>query len=323
MIRILPSDLVNQIAAGEVVERPASVVKELVENAVDAGSSNIDVFVKNGGQSYICVKDNGNGMTASDLELCVQRHATSKLSGKNLLEIETFGFRGEALPSICSISRVEIKSKTANDNLGWMFCLDGGVEVKKEPIRLDAGTVITVRDLFYKTPARLKFLKSSSAELSASTLQVKLLALSNHHVDFSFVSGDKRLFSYVAKNTQIARIQDVMGREFCENGVQVQYELDGLSITGIASYPTYHKNGGQYIFVNKRPVKDRGLASAVKVAYQRVLIPGEQPSYVLFLSMDPQEVDANVHPAKTEVRFRSQGRVRSAIIAAIERALAT
>jgi DNA mismatch repair protein MutL len=323
MIRILPSDLVNQIAAGEVIERPASVIKELVENSIDASSTSVDVFVENGGQSYICVKDNGAGMTIGDLELCIQRHATSKLLGKNLLDIHTFGFRGEALPSICSISRVEIKSKTPNEDLGWLLGLDGGVEVKIEPIKLDAGTVVTVRDLFYKTPARLKFLKSSSSELAASGLQVKLLALSNHKVAFSFVSAGRRLFYYAASDTQLARLQDVMGADFCENGVAVQYDEEGITITGLASCPTYHKNGGQYLFVNNRPVKDRLLAGAIKVAYQRVLVPGEQPSYALFVSMEPQDVDVNVHPAKTEVRFRAPGRIRSAIITAVEQALLT
>jgi DNA mismatch repair protein MutL len=318
VIRILSSDLVNQIAAGEVIERPASVVKELVENAIDAGSSKIEVFVQNGGLSYISVKDNGNGMSLHDLELCVQRHATSKLLGKNLLDIRTFGFRGEALPSICSISRVDIK--TATPDGGWSLSLDGGVEVKKEPTRLDCGTVVSVRDLFYKTPARLKFLKSTSAELAACALQVKLLALSNPQVAFSFVSESKCLFSYEDPSK---RIQDVMGLEFYQNGVSLQGEQGGVALTGIVSCPTYHRNDGQHIFVNKRPVKDRFLAGAVKVPYQNVLIPGEQPSYVLFLNLDPQDVDVNVHPAKTEVRFRTPGRVRSAVISMLEEALST
>ncbi|MDR1597488.1 MAG: DNA mismatch repair endonuclease MutL [Holosporales bacterium] len=322
MIKILPSDLVNQIAAGEVVERPASVVKELAENAIDAGSTKIDVFVKNGGQSYICIKDNGCGMTPDDLDLCILRHATSKLSGKNLLDVHTFGFRGEAIPSICSISRVEIKTRTSNDELGWQLSLDGGLVLKKEPVRMECGTTICVRDLFFKTPARLKFLKTVSTELTACIMQVKSLALSNPGVSFSFVNTDKLVFSYDPINdSTLLRVRDVLGHDFYQNSIFIQKSRDGVECTGLVSCPTYHKHDGQHIFVNKRPIKDRALAAAIKVAYQRVLIPGEQPSYVLFISMDPQDVDVNVHPAKTDVRFRNPGAMRSLLIDAVEEAL--
>ncbi|MDR2464144.1 MAG: DNA mismatch repair endonuclease MutL [Holosporales bacterium] len=324
MIRILPSDIVNQIAAGEVVERPASIVKELVENAIDAGGTKIEIVVRDGGRSYICVKDNGSGMTASDLDLCILRHATSKLTAHNLLEVNSFGFRGEALPSICSISRVEIKTKHAEEKISWMLSVDGGNIVRKEPTAHACGTTIYVRDLFFNTPVRLKFLKSTSAELIACAQQVKQLALSNPNIEVSFVNGDKLVFLYQSTNNDwIARVHDVFGEEFRQSCVLVERKWNDMKCFGLVSCPTYRQNDGQYIFVNKRFIKDRSLAAAIKVSYQDVLIPGENPSYALFITMNANDVDVNVHPAKTEVRFRQPGNVRSLLISAIRDALST
>jgi DNA mismatch repair protein MutL len=324
MIKILPSDIVNQIAAGEVVERPASIVKELVENAIDAGGTKIAVSVKDGGKSYICVRDNGSGMTAKDLDLCILRHATSKLTGHNLLDVNSFGFRGEALPSICSISRVEIKTKHMDEQIGWALSIDGGNVIKKEPVAQECGTAICVRDLFFNTPVRLKFLKSTSSELMACAQQVKQLALSNPDVEFSFINGDKLLFSYVATaNDWMVRVRDVFGEDFGQSSLLVEKQWNDMNCFGLISYPTYRQNDGQYIFVNKRFIKDRLLSAAVKVSYHDVIFPGENPSYALFIFMNTQNVDANVHPSKTEVRFRQPGNVRSLLISAIQSALST
>jgi DNA mismatch repair protein MutL len=320
-IRILPPELINQIAAGEVVERPASVIKELVENSMDAGSSVIDVFVRDGGLTHIGVKDNGTGMAKDDLELCIQRHATSKLIGKNLLDILSYGFRGEALPSICSISRTCIRSKRSEDLSGWLLKVENGEITELSPTQCDVGTFISVDDLFYTTPVRLKFLKAVSTELSYSMQAVKVLALSNYAVAVSFTNGKHRSFEYKKADSLEQRIIDVLGGEFFENGVVFAAECNSMKLNGWFGFPTYRSKTIAYSFVNGRPVKDRFLAMAVKTAYQEVIIPGEQPSFVIYITLDPQEVDVNVHPAKTEVRFRDQNKVRSFIIGSIQEKL--
>lgn len=326
-IRLLESELINQIAAGEVVERPASVIKELIENSIDAGSSLVEIFVRDAGQSYVCVKDNGCGMSKEDLELCVRRHATSKLTGKNLLEIHSFGFRGEALPSICSISRVEIKTKQAQDEIGWLLKIDGGNVISVEPTNQNIGTTITIRDLFYTTPARLKFLKSNSSELSNCSQNIKNLALSNPNITLSLSSNDKNLFRYDAVKVEglceitTERVKDILGDDFSQNGFFIENEYENMHCFGWLCLPTYHTTFNQYCFVNKRPIKDKTIVSAVKIGYQDVIIPGEQPSFVIFLNIPTEDVDMNVHPAKTEVRFRNSAKIRSFIINTVKRAL--
>lgn len=327
-IHILPQTLINQIAAGEVIERPASVVKELVENALDADSTQIDVTVKGGGQNYLRVQDNGIGMSPEDLELSIQRHATSKLTGKNLLDIHTFGFRGEALPSIGSVSRMEIVSRKRDSMLGWTLSIENGLLLKSEPQAAEIGTSVTLRDLFFSTPARLKFLKTTSVELAACSQQLRLLALANPYTGMSLRGQQKTLFSFAAmKNTLPSqealdrRVRDVLGEEFHKNSLEVQAEDDRISCWGRLGFPTYHGRAGQYLFVNRRAIHDKHLLMAAKIAYQDVLIPGEQPSFVLFLTVPPHEVDMNVHPAKTEVRFRRPSLIRSFVIHTLRKTL--
>ncbi|GHS93917.1 DNA mismatch repair protein MutL [Alphaproteobacteria bacterium] len=330
-IHLLPSDLISQISAGEVIERSASVLKELVENALDAGSTSIHISIENGGQTLICVKDNGVGMSKDDLVLSIQSHTTSKLSGRNLLDIHTFGFRGEALETISAISRVKIQTRSQGEPHGWSLSVEGSERVTLEPAALEEGTLVTVRDLFYKTPVRLKFLKSTTTELSFCVQQIKNLALASPYVAFSFTNAQKKVFAYEAvaadtpfKEALCQRAKDVLGADFYQNSIAFQEKSpEGAACLGLISCPTYHGREGQYLFVNQRPIKDRFLAAAVKVAYQNVLIPGEQPSYILFLTVDIQDVDVNVHPTKREVRFRSPSKIRSFLISAVQDALAS
>lgn len=328
-IRVLDQGLINQIAAGEVIERPGSVIKELVENSIDAGAQKIDVIVRDGGRTYISVKDDGCGMSQEDLALCVERHATSKLTGHNLLDIHSFGFRGEALPSICSIGRVCIKTRQNQDACGWCLTLEGGESRVIEPSAHDTGTLVSIRDLFYTTPARLKFLKTNATELSYCLQNIKQLALSNPNIAFSFMNGEKQMLDYpsvlVSEEPErliSERIAQVLGSNFSENSHLIQKESNGMQCICWMCLPTYHTSVNQYCFVNKRPVKDRFLFSAIRTAYQDVLVPGEQPSFVLFLTLDPQEVDMNVHPTKAEVRFRNINQVRSFVISTVRENLA-
>lgn len=327
-IKILPQTLINQIAAGEVIERPASVLKELVENALDAESTQIDVSIKGGGQSYLRVQDNGLGMLPEDLELSIQRHATSKIMGKNLLDIHTFGFRGEALPSMGSVARMEIASRSRSSVLGWVLSVESGLVLKNEPQAMDVGTIVTVRDLFFATPARLKFLKASSAELTACTQQLRLLALANPYTGMTMRGQHKELFTCPAVAPSLPsnealnqRVRLVMGEEFFENSLCVQAHVRNLSCWGRVSLPTYRGRTGQFLFVNRRPIRNKTLSLAVKTAYQDVQVPGEQPAFVLFLTLPAQEVDMNVHPAKIEIRFRKPAEVKSFMVAAVRAAL--
>lgn len=328
VIKILPQTLINQIAAGEVIERPASVLKELVENALDAESTQIDVVVKGGGQSYLQVKDNGVGMLPEDLELSVQRHTTSKIVGKNLLDIHTFGFRGEALSSVGSVSRLEIASRSRDSVLGWVLSIENGLTIRNEPMAMGVGTTVTVRDLFFSTPARLKFLKAASAELTACLQQMRLLALANPYAGMTLRKPEKCLLDVPQVSPTVPspaaldqRILFILGEEFYENSLCLQASEDSLSCWGRLGLPTYHGRAGQYLFVNQRPIKDKNLLTAVKIAYQNVLIPGEQPSFILFLTLPPHEVDMNVHPAKTEVRFRKPSTVKSFLISTLQTTL--
>ena len=327
-IRILPSNLVNQIAAGEVIEKPASVVKELVENALDAGATSIEVHLNDGGKTFIKIVDNGKGMSKEELEVAVERHATSKLPDDNLFNICFFGFRGEALPSISSVSRMSILSRKADDENGWKINVDGGVKSQVEPVACNKGTTIEVRDLFYSTPARLKFLKSSSSETASCVDVVERIALANPKVTFIlYAEGKKKLF-YPAGNgdlfsSRMDRLVAVMGKEFRENSILIDTQRDGVSVSGYVSLPTLNKANSlsQFLFVNNRVVRDKLLLGAIKGAYSDVLASGRYPMCALFFDVNPQDVDVNVHPTKAEVRFYDNNLVRGLLVSSIKNAL--
>jgi len=328
VIRILPSTLVNRIAAGEVVERPASAVKELVENAIDAGANSIEVILDEAGKNRIVVADNGRGMNAQELALCVQRHATSKLPSDDLLDIRFLGFRGEALPSIASVSRLTIASRKQGADEAWQLCIEGGDSGEVEPASLTLGTRIEVRDIFYATPARLKFLKSDRTETGQTLDMLTRLAMANPHISFSLTSNGKRMLNVNASQAELLdarlkRLHDLLGREFADNALPLNQMRDTVKLTGFAALPTYNRgtSAEQYLFVNGRPVRDRLLMGAVKAAYQDVLAHDRHPVVALFLDVPAQEVDVNVHPAKSEVRFRDTAAIRSLMIGAIRHAL--
>jgi len=327
-IRILPPTLVNRIAAGEVVERPASVVKELVENAIDAGASSIDVALEEAGKNRIVVTDDGQGMTRDELALAALRHATSKLPSDDLLDIRSLGFRGEALPSIGSVSRMAIASKAKNAREAWSISITGGDVHEPEPATLNRGTRVEVRDLFYATPARLKFLKSDRTEVQQTQDIVKRLAMAYPAVSFSLSSNGKKLFHAGAAQGDLIdaakrRIGDAMGKDFAENSMILNHTRENIRLTGFASLPTYNAgtSSEQYLFVNRRPVRDKLLLGALRGAYQEVLAYDRHAVVALFLDIPSQEVDVNVHPAKTEVRFRDASLVRGMIVGAIRQAL--
>ncbi|PWE17705.1 DNA mismatch repair endonuclease MutL [Marinicauda salina] len=336
-IRRLSPETVNRIAAGEVVERPASAVKELVENALDAGASRLDIRAEGGGLARLVVEDDGRGMNRNELGLAVERHATSKLAtdetgADDLLNIATMGFRGEALPSIGSVARLAIT--TQGEELGdcWSIEVEGGEtsEVRPAPALGRRGTRVEVRDLFYATPARLKFLKSERAEATALADVVKRLALSRPDVGF-FLTVDGRARLSLAAETapdeaeaRRARLSALLGREFGENALAIETEREGVRVTGWASLPTYNRgsNQHQFLFVNGRPVKDRLLVGAVRGAYQDFLARDRHPVVALYVDLPGGLVDVNVHPAKAEVRFRDSGLVRGLIVGALRHALA-
>jgi DNA mismatch repair protein MutL len=319
-VRLLDPTLINQIAAGEVIERPASAIKELVENAIDAQSSKIDVIVREGGRTLISVTDNGKGMNQQDLILSVERHATSKIPDSDLFNIRTLGFRGEALPSIGAVSRLSITSRTKEDDSAWRVMVEGGAKGNLSPISFGYGTRVEVRDLFYATPARLKFLKSQTTELSHIVDILNRLALAHPTIQFSLTDAERQVLTYDANND---RISAILGKDFMDNACSVFMEREGLKLTGHISVPTFNRNNAtaQYLFVNGRPVKDKLLSSAIRVAYQDYLAGNRYPVLVLFIDIDPAEVDINVHPAKAEVRFRDAGFVRGALISALKNAL--
>lgn len=327
-IRILPDTLVNQIAAGEVIERPASVVKELVENAIDAGASSIEITLVDGGKSLIAVADNGKGMAREDLELAVERHATSKLPDDDLFHIGYLGFRGEALPSIASVARLSVTSRSRQAENGWRMEVNGGVKQSSVPAASAAGTRVEVRDLFYAAPARLKFLKTAAGEVTQCVDIVNRIALANPQISFYLIDGQKKKISLNACqgelfDARLKRLSDVMGREFGENSLLINAERDHLRISGYVSLPTYNKANSlsQYLFVNNRPVRDKLLLGAVKGAYQGVLEIGRYPLCALFFDVDPDYVDVNVHPTKAEVRFFDGAAVRGLLVSAIRNAL--
>src|SRR5213078_1696352 len=327
-VRQLSEGIVNRIAAGEVVERPASVVKELVENALDAGATRIEVVTDGGGRRLIRVSDDGAGMTREDLTLAVERHATSKLPEDNLLDIRTLGFRGEALPSIGSVARLSIVTRHAGEPNAWGIAVDAGNKSEVKPAALSEGTRVEVRDLFYATPARLKFLKTDRTEAEAIRDVVRRLAMSRPDVAFTLAGEERAPVTWGAALPgaagQLARLGEILGAEFRANAVAVQGGREGLAVEGYAALPTYTKGNGlsQYLFVNGRPVRDRLMLGAVRGAYADYLPRDRHPVVALFITVEPREVDVNVHPAKIEVRFRDSGLVRSSIVRALQEALA-
>jgi DNA mismatch repair protein MutL len=330
VIRQLDEAAINRIAAGEVVERPASAVKELVENALDAGASRIQVDIADGGKTLIRVTDDGCGMTAGDLPLALSRHATSKIDGSDLLDIRSFGFRGEALPSLGAVGRLTITSR-ADGDAAQITCEASRLSPVK-PAALTRGTVVELRDLFFATPARLKFLRSDRAELQAVTDCIRRLAMAEPLVGFTLrdvTGGDTRtLFRADPASGDLfdalqSRLSGVIGRDFTDNALRIDAERDGLRLQGYAALPTYSRGSSaqQYLFVNGRPVLDRMLYGALRAAYFDVLSRDRHPAAVLNLIADPQRVDVNVHPAKAEVRFREPDAARSLIITALKSAL--
>lgn len=327
-IRILPSNLVNQIAAGEVVERPASVVKELVENAIDAGARSIEVRLIDGGKGLISVTDDGKGMTAEELPLAVERHATSKLPDDDLFNISFLGFRGEALPSIASVARLTITSRTKDAENAWQINIEGGHKSEVRPAAHPQGTRIEVRDLFYATPARLKFLKASNSETAQCVDILNRIALANADIAFYLYDGEKKKIALPACagdlfESRLERLAAVMGRDFATNSILIDAARDSIRISGYASLPTLNKANSlsQFLFVNNRPVRDKLLLGAIKGAYQDVLASGRYPVCALFIDVEPKDVDVNVHPAKAEVRFYDSALVRGLLVGAIRNGL--
>ena len=327
-VRQLSEAVVNRIAAGEVVERPASVVKELVENALDAGASRIDVLTDGGGRRLICVTDDGEGMTRADLALAVERHATSKLADDDLVQIRTLGFRGEALPSIGAVARLSLATRHASEPHAWAIEVDAGVKSDIKPAALSAGTRVEVRDLFYATPARLKFLKLDRTEAEAVRDVVRRLAMSRPDVAFTLAGEERTPVTFAAAlpgaTGRLTRLGDVLGADFRSNAVEIAAEREGVTIEGFAALPTLTRANalGQYLFVNGRPVRDKLLLGAVRGAYADYLPRDRHPLLALFVALDAREVDVNVHPAKAEVRFRNAGLVRALIVHALKQALA-
>lgn len=362
-IRRLPDTIVNRIAAGEVIERPASAIKELVENALDAGADSVNVFVRDAGKSYIAVTDNGGGMTADELPLCLERHATSKLPDDDLFFISTLGFRGEALPSMASVSRMTITSRTVEDDSAWTITVNGGQMEPVKPTAGDYGTKVEMRDLFFATPARLKFLRSDRAEMNAIVDVLKRLAMAHPAVAFALHDGQKERLRYIVCNSQdseifdtteidsgnpstddvdmgktipskqLSRLGQVMGKEFQDNALPVhkQRPIDEnvgdvagvITVTGYCAVPTYNRgiNDQQFLFVNGRSVKDKILMGALRGAYQDYLARDRHPVLAVFIQTEPSFVDVNVHPAKTEVRFKNASLIRGCIVSALKHAL--
>lgn len=328
-IRRLPETLVNRIAAGEVVERPASAVKELVENAIDAGARRIDVATAAGGRTLISIGDDGKGMARDELPIAVERHATSKLPGDDLLDIRWLGFRGEALPSIGAVARMSIVSRQMDSDSAWAVEVEGGTVSSVKPAAAGPGTRIEVRDLFYAVPARLKFLKSDRAEDLAVQEIVKRLAMAHAGVAFTLQQDGRTSFRADAVQGELfarrlGRLEQILGRDFADNAVQIEAEREGIKLTGHAGLPTYNRGNAQhqYLFVNGRPVRDKLFVGAVKGAYADFLSHDRHPVVALFLDVPAEQVDVNVHPAKAEVRFRDPGLVRGLIVGALRHALA-
>lgn len=331
-IRQLDTAAVNRIAAGEVVERPASAVKELVENALDAGAGRVDVSIADGGMTFVEVSDDGCGIAVEDLPLAIARHATSKIDGSDLLNIRSFGFRGEALPSLGAVARLTLDTRAAGAAEAWSLTVDAGQMSGPTPSTRVAGTRARVADLFYATPARLKFLRSTRAETTAIGDTMKRLAMAAPRVAFTLTDrtdGARKMLDVPAERgpdheATAARLGRILGRDFEDSAIWIAAEREGLQLSGMAGLPTFSKGAAvaQYLFVNGRPVKDRMLTGALRAAYMDVMARDRHPVAALYLECDPERVDVNVHPAKTEVRFRDSGVARGLIVSALKQALA-
>ncbi|MDX5495788.1 MAG: DNA mismatch repair endonuclease MutL, partial [Wolbachia endosymbiont of Nomada marshamella] len=307
-IILLDTKTINRIAAGEVIERPASVVKELVENAIDAGSLEIEIKIESGGRNLIIVTDDGNGVEKNDLELAFMRHATSKLSDSELIEIKHLGFRGEALPSIAAVSRIKLSSKASGASEAWSISYEGGEKMGElTPYSLSQGTHIEVRDLFFATPNRLKFLKTERAETQSIVDIVNNLAMVNYHIGFTLTSGNKKLLKYAKQTSLFHRLCEVE-EEFQGNSLEVNEEEDGIKLTGHICKPTVNRGKSTqiYTFVNGRPIKDNLLIGAVRYAYHDFIPSDRYPFAALHLEIPYDQVDVNVHPNKSEVRFQNK-----------------
>ncbi len=335
-IRRLPPEAVNRIAAGEVIERPAAAVKELVENALDAGARMVRVRIEGGGLTRLVIEDDGYGMNAEELPIAIDRHATSKLSADedghvDLLNIRSMGFRGEALPSIGSIARLSILSRARGSDGAFEIVVDAGRLDGPKPAPwsglTDSGTRVEVKDLFYATPARLKFMKTERAEAQAIADTLRRLALARPDVAFHLETEERTVFKFQAEQGEgahLRRLGAILGKEFRENAVAIDAEREGVHVSGFAGLPTFNRGSAQhqYLFVNGRPVKDKLLVGVIRAAYMDFLARDRHPMAVLFVDLDPMQVDVNVHPAKTEVRFRDSGNVRGLLIGALRHALA-
>jgi DNA mismatch repair protein MutL len=319
----LPEHVVNRIAAGEVIERPASVVKELVENAVDAGATRIEVAIEEGGKRLIRVSDNGTGMSRDDLALAVERHCTSKLAD-DLLDIRTLGFRGEALPSVGAVSRLSVTSRDGKSPQAgaWTINVEGGRISGPSPAALSQGTVVSVTDLFFATPARLKFLKTDRAEASAVTEVVKRMAIAFPQIRFTLSGSERTTLDFAAGNLR-NRLAQVMGEDFTASALELDLGREGVRLTGLAGLPAFNRGNAlqQYFYVNGRPVRDKLLAGALRAAYMDFLARDRHPVAAIFVEIEPHQVDVNVHPAKADVRFRDPGLVRGLIVGGLRQIL--
>ena len=331
IIRQLDDAAINRIAAGEVVERPSSAVKELMENAIDAGATRITIEIADGGKTLIRVIDDGCGMGPDDLPLALSRHATSKIDGSDLLNIHSFGFRGEALPSLGAVGRLTIQSRA--EGQAFEISVNGGETSAIKPCAINQGTVVTLRDLFFATPARLKFLRTDRAETQAISEVIKRLAMAEPSIGFTLrdLSGDKPRETFRADpetgdlfDALRGRLARVIGGEFVDNALPIDAMREGFRLTGYAALPTYSRGSSvaQFLFVNGRPVADRALIGALRGAYSDFLSRDRYPAVALFITCDPHLVDVNVHPAKSEVRFREPGLVRGLIVSTLRHALA-
>lgn len=291
-LHILSPTTINRIAAGEVIERPASVVKELVENAIDAGATQIDVIINNGGRNLVSVADNGKGMTADELDLCLERHATSKLSDDDLFDINFLGFRGEALPSIGSVSRMTLTSRRDGEEDAWSIKVDGGEKSSVFPAKINKGTKIEVRDLFFATPARLKFLKTERTETIFIQEVIEKLAMANINIGFSLKNEKKELLNLAAKSSHNERLNDLISKDFDSNAIPVDVSKEGVRMHGYICLPTYSRGSAtsQFIFVNNRPVKDKLLIGAIRAAYQDFLARDRYPVVALYFELGNEEV---------------------------------
>ena len=333
MIRLLPDRIINQIAAGEVIERPASAIKELVENAIDAGANQIDISLADGGRTLIAVDDNGAGMNADHLRLSVERHATSKLNTDDIMEIHHLGFRGEALPSIGSVSAMTITSRDPADDNGWTLHVDYGQVGEVAPSSRQKGTRVVVEHLFANVPARLKFLKTDRTEMAQIIDMTRRISMAHPDIGFTVTDNGRQSTVLVTRQTsdhqknqlynQRARIRDAMGAEFADEALSLDAKRDAMTLTGLAGLPTFNKPtaAGIHFYVNGRAIRDKTLIGTVRAAYADTLPRGRYPVVVLFLNLPSEDVDVNVHPAKAEVRFQDAGIIRSLVINALRAAI--